>query len=316
MKYDPIFFEPYFQERIWGGKVLRERFGYEIPSDQTGECWAISAHPNGQSTVKNGTFAGMTLGELWDEHKEVFGNREEKVFPLLVKIIDAKKDLSIQVHPDDVYARSNEDEECGKNECWYVVDCEPNTELILGHHADTPETLKRMMDQGNWDQLLRRVSISPGDFIHVPSGTLHAIPAGALILETQQSSDATYRVYDYDRKDENGRKRDLHLVKALDVIKVPHVDSSIEQKVHTIGGTTITTFIEDECFTVSRWELDGEASLDQDEDFLLVSILEGSGQIHANGQDFPFTKGDHFLLPAGLGKFDVSGNAVGITSHP
>lgn len=316
MKHDPIFFEPHFKERIWGGRALRERFGYEIPSDQTGECWAVSAHPNGQSVAKNGMFAGLTLGQLWDGHRDLFGNRKDRTFPLLTKIIDAAKDLSVQVHPNDVYARENEDDECGKSECWYVIDCEPNTELILGHNADTLESLKIMMDQGDWDQLLRKVKVSPGDFIYVPSGTVHAIPGGTLILETQQSSDATYRVYDYDRTDQNGQKRALHLNKALDVIEVPHKDSSYEQEVRTIGGTTITTFIKSDCFTVSRWELNGKSTLDQDEDFLLVSILDGEGEIRANGQDFPFVKGDHFLLPDGLGKFDVSGNAVGITSHP
>ncbi|HET7657116.1 MAG TPA: mannose-6-phosphate isomerase, class I [Bacillales bacterium] len=316
MKHDPIFFKPHFQERIWGGKALRDRFNYDIPSEKTGECWAVSAHPHGQSIVQNGMFAGLTLGELWKEHREIFGNRKEKTFPLLVKIIDAARDLSVQVHPDDHYAREHEDGELGKNECWYVIDCEPDSELVLGHHAESQESLKRMIDQGQWDQLLRKIKISPGDFIHVPSGTVHAIPAGALILETQQSSDSTYRVYDYDRTDDNGQKREIHLKKALDVIEVPHKDSHFEPDVHTIGGTTITTFIESEYFTVSRWELDGEATLDQDEDFLLVSILDGEGEIRANGQDFPFKKGDHFLLPDGLGKFDVIGKAVGITSHP
>lgn len=316
MKHDPIFLEPQFQERIWGGTALRDRFGYEIPSEKTGECWGISAHPHAQSTVKNGMFAGMKLGELWAEHREIFGDRKEDAFPLLVKIIDANSDLSVQVHPDDIYAHDHEEGELGKTECWYVIDCDEDTELVCGHHAKSREELKTMMDNGKWKELLRTVKIHPGDFIYVPSGTVHALPAGALILETQQSSDTTYRVYDYDRTDQNGQRRELHLKRALDVISVPHEEEHFERDVHTIGDTKITTLVEGEYFTVSKWELKGKATLDQDEDFLLVSILDGEGEIRANGQDFPFRKGDHFILPAGLGKFDVEGQAVGITSHP
>lgn len=316
MKYDPIFLKPQFQERIWGGTALRDRFGYDIPSETTGECWAISAHPHGQSTVKSGMFEGMKLGELWAEHRELFGNRKDHAFPLLVKIIDANSDLSVQVHPDDIYARHHEEGELGKTECWYVVDCDEDAELVYGHHANSREQLKKMMDEGQWKELLRTVKIHPGDFIYVPSGTVHALPAGALILETQQSSDTTYRVYDYDRTDANGNRRELHLKKALDVITVPHEDQIVEKDEHIIGGAKIIKFMESEYFTVSKWELNGEATLDQDEDFLLVSILDGEGVIRANGQDFPFEKGDHFILPAGLGKFDVVGTAIGITSHP
>lgn len=316
MKHDPIFLKPMFQERIWGGTELHDRFGYEIPSEKTGECWAISAHPNGQSMVKNGTFAGMTLGQLWDEHRELFGDRKDDMFPLLVKIIDANRDLSVQVHPDDVYVQQNEHGDRGKTECWYVVDCEEGAEIVYGHRAESREELKRMIDNGAWQQLLRKVNIKPGDFIYVPSGTIHALPAGSLILETQQSSDTTYRVYDYDRTDENGNRRELHLKQALDVIRVPHKDEKVQPEIDTLGDTTITKFIENEHFTVSKWELSGKSTLEQDEDFLLVSILDGDGTISANGQDFPFQKGDHFILPSGLGAFDVEGKAVGITSHP
>ncbi|HET7629358.1 MAG TPA: mannose-6-phosphate isomerase, class I [Bacillales bacterium] len=316
MKHDPIFLEPVFQERIWGGTALRERFGYDIPSDRTGECWAISAHPNGQTKVKNGVFEGMPLGAVWAEHRELFGDRKEDSFPLLVKLIDANDDLSVQVHPGDAYARAHENGERGKTECWYVVDCDEDSELVFGHHAESREQLKTMIDEDDWSELLRKVKIKPGDFLYVPSGTVHAIPAGALILETQQSSDTTYRVYDYDRKDENGNGRELHLAKALDVIEVPHRDPELRREVKKIGETTFTTLLNSKYFTVGLWELNGKATLEQDADFCLVSILDGAGQISANGQDFPFEKGDHLILPSGLGAFDVEGTAVGITSHP
>lgn len=137
MNREPLFLEPVFQERIWGGTRLAEQFGYRIPSERTGECWAISAHPNGQTTVKNGPFQGKMLGELWDEHRELFGHFPSDRFPLLTKILDANDDLSVQVHPDDEYARTYENGELGKTECWYVIDCEEDAEIVFGHHART-----------------------------------------------------------------------------------------------------------------------------------------------------------------------------------
>lgn len=317
MKYDPIFLQPAFQERLWGGTKLRERFGYDIPSDHTAEAWVVSAHPNGPSTVTSGDYAGYTLADLWKEHPDLFGDPVDETFPLLVKIIDAQQNLSVQVHPDDAFASEHEYDDRGKTECWYVLDCEPGAELIYGHYATSHEQLKQMMDDGAWEQLLRKVEIEPGDFIYIPSGTLHAIPAGTLIVETQQNSDTTYRVYDYDRTDENGNTRELHLESALDVIQVPHEDPQLPKpEPSRRGDATFTPLIESDYFTVDKWELDGAAELDQDHDFLLVNILEGEGRIHANGQDFTFKKGDHFILPSGVGKFDAEGQAMGLFSHP
>lgn len=317
MKHDPIFLKPMFKERVWGGTRLRNRFHYDIPSDHTGECWGISAHSNGPSKVKGGTFAGLTLADLWENHRELFGDQTDGSFPLLVKIIDANRDLSVQVHPDDAYAKANEHGDRGKTECWYVIDCKDGAELIYGHHAESREELKQMIDHGEWQRLLRKVNIRPGDFVYIPSGTVHAIPAGTLILETQQSSDMTYRVYDYDRTDEDGNRRELHMKHALDVIRVPHEDGEvIEPETYTVDGTTVTTFVDNEFFSVSKWQLNEFSTLEQDHDFLLVSVLNGEGKIHANGQNFPFEKGDHFILPSGLGQFDVEGEASGILSHP
>jgi len=204
MHQEPIFLTPVFQERIWGGTKLAERFGYDIPSSQTGECWAVSAHPHGQTVVARGPFQGMTLGQLWEERRDLFGNFPSDRFPLLTKILDANADLSVQVHPDDDYAKTNEGGELGKTECWYIIDCKPGAQLIYGHYAQTKEELRAMMEAGEWDRLLRKVPIHPGDFFYVPSGTIHALCEGTLVLETQQSSDTTYRVYDYDRVDSQG----------------------------------------------------------------------------------------------------------------
>jgi mannose-6-phosphate isomerase len=312
----PIFLRPVFQERIWGGTKLRELYGYDIPSERTGECWAISAHPNGQSAVRFGEFAGITLGELWDEHRELFGHYDCDRFPLLTKILDANDDLSVQVHPNDEYARTYENGELGKTECWYVIDCEEDAEIILGHHARTKEELVEMIKNGQWDQLLRRVKVKPGDFFYVPSGTIHALCSGLLILETQQSSDTTYRVYDYDRRDKDGNLRELHLEKAMDVTTVPHVLGQIEPAVVKTAGATITTFVESEYFTVYKWDVHEQLELEQDKPFMLVSVIDGEGTIGTEEGDWSIRKGDHFILPYQLGTFQIKGNMQMIVSHP
>jgi len=150
------------QEKIWGGTKLRDEFGYEIPSDKVGEYWAISAHPNGVSSVKNGRYAGQKLDKLYAEHRELFGNRPEPVFPLLTKILDANDWLSVQVHPDDAYGLKHEGE-LGKTECWYVIAADDDAEIIYGHHAKTKEELREQIEAKNWDQLLTKVKVKAGD---------------------------------------------------------------------------------------------------------------------------------------------------------
>ncbi|WP_416825388.1 mannose-6-phosphate isomerase, class I [Ectobacillus polymachus] len=315
MKVYPIFLKPVFKERIWGGTALRDTFNYNIPSNLTGECWGISALPQGKSIVKNGEYAGLTLSEIWTDHRELFGGQKGDYFPLLTKILDANSDLSVQVHPDDEYAQKYEKDSLGKTECWYIIDCKKGAELIYGHTATTKEEFQKRMEQGEWDRLLRKIPIHPGDFFYVPSGTIHALGAGTLVLETQQNSDSTYRVYDYDRKDDQGNKRELHLQKALDVTNIPHNDRYYQPKVTSFEGITITTFLENHFFSVQKWEISGPSYLKQTKDFLLISVIKGIGEIFVNNESYSFTKGDHFILPYGLGKFSINGNAELIVSY-
>jgi len=313
---EPFFLTPFFQERIWGGTKLQSEFGYDIPSDITGECWVVSAHPNGQSVVSSGTFEGKTIGELWNEHRELFGNIEGDVFPLLTKILDANSSLSVQVHPNDEYAGKYENGELGKTECWYVVDAEEDAEIIFGHRAQTKAQLGNMIERGEWNDLLRRVKVKPGDFFYVPSGTIHALCSGVLILETQQSSDTTYRVYDYDRIDKNGQKRDLHFEKSIDVITVPHEDFPTAPRVENRTGVTVTTFVQEEYFSVYKWNITGVGEFLQDKPFLIGSVLNGAGEIVIDGESFIVGKGSHFILPSGMGKFKLKGELELIISHP
>ncbi|MEH7117149.1 mannose-6-phosphate isomerase, class I [Neobacillus vireti] len=314
MNKEPLFFEPIFKERIWGGDRLKT-FGYQLPSNQTGECWAFAAHPNGQSIVKEGHFKGYSLGQLWKYHRGLFGHIEGDRFPLLTKILDANQDLSVQVHPDDDYANQYEGGELGKTECWYIIDCEEGAEIVYGHNAGSKNEFEKMIQDGKWNDLLRRVPIKPGDFFFVPSGTIHAIGKGTLILETQQNSDTTYRVYDYDRRDRDGNTRDLHVGSSIAVATIPSVVQELKPIIKGSNGLKITEFVKSNYFTVSKWELDGEANLNQSLLFKLVSVLSGEGILEINGTSYPFKKGDHILLPFEFGEYKLCGKADFIISH-
>ncbi|WP_055107512.1 mannose-6-phosphate isomerase, class I [Paenibacillus ihumii] len=307
MNQQPIFLKPVFQERIWGGSKLAELFGYDIPNAKTGECWAVSAHPNGQSVVKDGPYQGLTLGELWSSHPELFHSKSS-VFPLLTKILDASDDLSVQVHPDDQYAREHENGELGKTECWYIIDAEPGAEIVYGHEAQSREQLVKWMEEGNWDGLLTKVPVHPGDFFYVPSGTIHALGKGIVVLETQQSSDTTYRVYDYDRKDKDGNTRELHLDKAIDVTTIPQSYKKGTYDSYTRGGLTVTAFVSNDFFTVQKWDVDGTVQLEASKKYTICSVIDGQGQLTISNNPYPLNKGDHFILPVSFGPYELSGS--------
>ncbi|WP_286229965.1 mannose-6-phosphate isomerase, class I [Neobacillus mesonae] len=316
-KHEPIFLQPVFQERIWGGQKLKQEFNYEIPNDKTGEAWVISAHPHGPSVITNGPLAGKTLADAWNEHKELFNKAsgDQGEYPLLIKILDAADDLSVQVHPNDQFAREVEGVPYGKTECWYVLSAEEGAELVLGHYAKTKEELDQMIDQGEWDKLLRRVKVKAGDFVYVPSGTIHAIGKGIVILETQQSSDITYRVYDYDRTDAAGNKRELHLERSKQVTTVPHQDAEVEQTEKVNGGLVEKKLVEEQYFTVYHWQLDGQADCEMTADYLQVSAVDGQAALTIDGNSFNLEKGTHFILPHGIRQFTLEGKAEFIVSH-
>lgn len=305
---EPVFLQPVLKETIWGGKRLAE-YGYPLPSDTVGEAWAISAHPHGDCKILNGRYQGQTLSWLWREHREFFGGLAGEQFPLLIKIIDAQADLSIQVHPDDAYAAVHENGSLGKTECWYILDCKPGTEIVIGHNAATKEELCRMMDEGSWDKLIRRVPVHPGDFFQINPGCVHAIKGGTLILETQQSSDITYRVYDYDRL-QNGKPRALHLQQSKEVIQVPFAPSQAEPQVRRAGDGICTRLICCDYYTVEHYELNGTMEQHYDQPFVNISILEGEGFLDGAA----VKKGDHLLLPAQFGSVCWKGNLKAILS--
>ena len=312
---EPLFLQSVMHEKIWGGTKLRDEFGYEIPSDKVGEYWAISAHPHGVSTIKNGRFAGTGLDQLYAEHRELFGNSSEPVFPLLTKILDANDWLSVQVHPDDHYAMEHEGE-LGKTECWYVIAAEEGAEIIYGHNAKSREELRQQIEKKEWDKLLTKVPVKAGDFFYVPSGTMHAIGSGILILETQQSSDTTYRVYDFDRKDAKGNLRELHLEKSIDVLNIgaPANSRPVTLKADDL---TSTLLVASDFFAVYKWEVSGKVDIEKTAAYLLVSVLAGQGVLTVDGETYPIAKGDHFILPSDVEAWTFEGQDLEmIVSHP
>ena len=305
-----IFLEPVFKEMIWGGTRLRDDFLYDIPGDHTGECWAVSAHPNGDCTVKSGTWKGKSLRWLWEEHRELFGGLKGDVFPLLVKIIDAKEDLSIQVHPDDVYAKEHENGALGKTECWYILDCDSDASIVIGHYAKNKKELESMIADRRWNDLIRVLPVHKGDFFQIEPGTVHAIKKGTLILETQQNSDITYRLYDYDRLSD-GKPRQLHIEKSIDVIRCPHEDRKGVRSVKNCEGARVEELVSCLYYSVEKIDVDGSAEFDQKESFRIFSVLDGSGSIDGT----PISKGEHFILPYSYGTYKLSGTMMLISSY-
>ena len=222
-KMEPIFFEPVYKKVIWGGNRISKVFNRDIKDDDIGESWELSAHKNGMSIIRNGEFKGLSLSNLFNNKEQrlrVFGSHCANLeqFPILAKFIDANKNLSIQVHPDDDYAKKYENDS-GKNEVWYVLECDKGSKLIYGLKEDVKrENLKSVLE--NIEENVNCVDIHKGDFISIPAGTVHAIMEGTLVCEVQQSSDVTYRVYDWNRVDASGNPRQLHKEKAFDVINL------------------------------------------------------------------------------------------------
>ncbi|ESV55686.1 mannose-6-phosphate isomerase, class I [Streptococcus pluranimalium] len=309
----PLFLEPVMHEKIWGGNRLAQEYGYAIPSDHTGECWAISAHPNGVSVIKSGPYKGLGLDDLYQKQPELFGNPSTDVFPLLTKILDANDWLSVQVHPDDTYAMIHEGE-LGKTECWYILSAEEGAEIIYGHQAKSREALADMIHSGDWEHLLTRVPARAGDFYFVPSGTIHAIGKGIMILETQQSSDTTYRVYDFDRKDADGNLRELHLSQSIDVAHIGQPQNSTPVTLK-IDGMTSTLLVSNAFFAVYHWKVTRSVTMQQTAPYLLVSVIDGQGHLTVDNGVFCIRKGDHFILPNTVRNWRFDGPVEMIVSH-
>ncbi|SES68589.1 mannose-6-phosphate isomerase, class I [Anaerobranca gottschalkii] len=276
------------------------------------EDWVISAHPNGDCKIREGKYKDKTLSWLWENERHLFGNIEQDKFPLLVKEITTNLDLSVQVHPDDDYAKKHTNEKFGKTECWYILDCDKNSELILGHNAKSKDELREMIKKGYWQKLLKKVKVKPDDFYFIPAGTVHGIGKNIFILEIQQSSDITYRLYDYERL-ENGKPRKLHIEESIDVIKIPQMEQPIKQiNKKFLPNVNIQYLVNDKHFSVVKFDVDGTTKIPNDKPFLLVSVIKGKGTIN---DERKITKGDHFIVLNQCKEFTVNGKLQLVISH-
>ena len=309
-----VFLEPVFCERIWGGRNL-EKFNFSIPQGNIGEAWVIAAHDNGSSKIINGQLAGLTLKEAYEKQPTLFTEKTYDKFPLLIKILDASDNLSVQVHPEDDYARVNENGELGKTECWYVLDAKEDAKLVYGHTAKTKEEFNSKIDAEQWDELFIEENVKTGDFFYIPAGTLHAIGEGILIYEVQQNSDTTYRVYDYDRVDKEGNARELHIEKTKDVTAVPFEKVQLEQEVYEVGNIKVTQLAEERYFGVYKIEVSGEAELTKNDTGNLFTVLEGQGRIKVEDAVYDIKKGDSFILTTQCSDCLLDGDMLLIGSY-
>lgn len=298
---------PATKDYLWGGTKLKEEYGIKSDKEPVAEAWVLSCHPDGASVIANGEHRGKTLEQLRREHHELFGTncRKFEFFPMLVKLIDAKKDLSVQVHPSDDYALKNEGQ-YGKTEMWYVVDCNEGAYLYYGFNKKiTPEEFKKRIENNTICDVLNKVNVKKGDCFFIESGTIHAIGAGILIAEIQQNSNLTYRVYDYARVGADGKPRELHVEKAMKVTKLEKPTAHYGQPKGTLLGSC-------DYFTSELIEVNGSAEVTStNESFVHLLCTDGSATV--NGSELK--KGDSMFIPAGFGKAYITGNAEIIASR-
>lgn len=304
--------KPVFKDYIWGGTRLKDDFGFESELDKLAEGWMLACHKDGKSIIENGEHAGKTLEEFINEVGTVktvgTKSKEFPYFPVLIKLIDAKDNLSIQVHPDNEYAQKVE-QEFGKTEIWYVLDAEPDATLIYGFKEKiSSDEFKNAIENNTLLDVLNIVNVKKGDLFFIEAGTVHAIGKGTLIAEIQQNSNSTYRVYDYGRVGNDGKPRELHIKKAVDVSKTEPAKYEIKPfgTIEEIEGGTSQILTECDLFTVTKYNVNDEIKLFADEkSFNHVLITDGRGKIN----DIDFKKGDSFFVPASFGKYKIAGNA-------
>lgn len=304
---EPIFFNPVFKDYIWGGTALRDKFHKKCDMDIIAESWEISANKNGKSIVRNGKYTGMDLEELFaikDIRRDIFGTKALVLdeFPVLIKFIDAKNNLSVQVHPDDEYARKYENSS-GKSELWYIVDCKENAQIVYGlKKTDVP--VESMVE--NIGEYINFVDVKKGDYVYIEAGTVHAILDGILICEIQQNSDITYRIFDWNRVGKDGKPRELHKDKAIDVLNLNNRNEL--QHVNETEGC-YNMMINDK-FSIDFVNVSHEKFVDRsvEDSFYAFTVVEGNGKLVAGDKLYDVNLGDSFIIPAGLGEYEIEGN--------
>jgi mannose-6-phosphate isomerase len=312
MKFYPLQFDPILKERIWGGTKLKTYLNKPISSEITGESWEISTVENDVSVVSSGSFKGKSLNELIEEFpNEILGTevykRFGKQFPLLFKYLDAREDLSIQLHPNDVLAKKRHNS-FGKTEMWYVMQADQDARLIVGFkQKSNPEQYLENLKNKTILDLLDTKKVSKGDVFFLETGTIHAIGAGIVIAEIQQTSDITYRIYDFERKDSNGNERDLHNDLALEAINYEVVDAEKKYaKVENISNEIVDC----QYFTTNIIPLEGKIEIVKNqESFRVYMCVDGTFELNYDSENYKYQKGNTVLIPAAMNEFEISGKA-------
>ncbi len=305
-KLSPIKLTPAYKDYIWGGTKLKTMYNKHSALDIVAESWELSAHKDGESIVADGPYSGLTL----TQYLNAIGNsalgtnaKNFDYFPILIKLIDARSALSVQVHPDDSYALEHEGE-YGKTEMWYILDCNVGAYLYYGFKKDiTKQEYQDAIRSNTITDVLNKVPVHKGDVFFIPAGTVHAIGAGILICEIQQNSNTTYRVYDYDRRDKDGNKRELHIREALE-------SSNLKKSTYSNSVLDGDDIILTQCdyFTVRRLKVQNRVQLRIDKtSFHSLIITDGSGELYMGGEILKLNKGDSIFIPAQNNEYTVSG---------
>lgn len=307
----PIVFIPDFKERVWGGKKLKTQLGKEIPYEFTGESWELAAHANGQSIVANGEYKGLTLQQLATQYGDIILGHEFKEgdkFPLLIKFIDAKNDLSVQVHPEDAYANIHENGELGKSEAWYVLQADEGASLVAGLiDGTTKDVFREKLKANQLEDVLAILEVKKGDVLNIPAGLIHAIGSGVLLAEVQQNSDTTYRVYDWGRVGLDGKPRELHVDKSLDVIDFENKHS----KELVVGTTTkyegyqITEFVNCDYFVLEEVIVQDRMTVKKGDFFEIYMLVDGSCTIEYGKECLEVKLGDTLMIPSSMVEYSV-----------
>ncbi|HOF68303.1 MAG TPA: class I mannose-6-phosphate isomerase [Ruminococcus sp.] len=306
----PLILNPPIKDYIWGGTKLREQFGKKSDLERLAESWELSCHKDGMSIIANGEYSGRSLKDFLNENPSAIGTKCSKFddFPILIKLIDARDNLSVQVHPDNEYAMRIEGE-YGKTEMWYIVDCEENASLIYGFKEQiSKDDFQKAIEENTLLDKVNSVPVKKGDVFFIEAGALHAIGKGILIAEIQQNSNTTYRVYDYGRVGNDGKPRELHVEKALDVTKLTPADSYNKPITESLNGWSRTQLAKCEYFTVYNGNIETSADLNADDNsFNHILVLDGAAVIEAQNEKIDIHKGDSIFIPAGLGEYKICG---------
>lgn len=318
-KFEIMKLKPVFKDYIWGGTRLRDEFNKDCNWDVIAESWEMSTHKDGNSIIDSGKYKGIEFGDFIEKYGDnVIGwkCRAFSKFPILIKFIDSKKPLSVQVHPDDKFAMKVE-KEYGKNEMWYIVDCDKDAYIYCGFNRNiTADEFNKRLKNKTITDVLNKIYVKKDEAYFIPAGTVHAIGEGILICEIQQNSNSTYRIYDYDRRDKNGKLRDLHVEKALQVINLNEYMPYINSKEKCVGVNNLRKICGCKYFEVSVAEIQGSKEFYVDKSsFMAVVVIEGKGILIDECSEIKIERGDTFFIPAGTGDIRIEGMCKVIFVH-